>query len=378
MIKYNDSENVLSAARRRINFVFDNYEKIIISISGGKDSTVLAHLSLMEAHKRDRKVCLFFLDEEVVYQSTIKQIEYLMSLFPENTTSLWFQIEFNLTNATSLNQSQLICWEHGKNDIWMRKRNKLSIKNKMWDKDKEIIRNKNKGFGFYDVIENFERCFNNACFLIGLRAQESLNRWRAMSKSPVIIDSKKIYWSTKKRNNCISAYPIYDWTFNDIWKYIYDNNLKYSKIYDYMYKKGFNTPEMRISSLIHEKAFKSICELPEFEPKTYEKLCKRIKGISFAQETGKNKKIFKVQKLPAKYKTWRDYRNFLLKTYPDEEKKKIFIKRFSKHLDNEYVYRQQTRQVFLNDYENNLPVNNINDPNEERRKKLIKYYWEVL
>jgi predicted phosphoadenosine phosphosulfate sulfurtransferase len=377
MIKYN-SENVLFAAKERIKFIFDNYEKIIVSISGGKDSTVLAHLTLQEAHDRDRKICLFFLDEEVVYQSTIDQIEYLMNLFPNNTTPLWLQMEFNLTNATSLNQSQLLCWEQGKHDIWMRKRNKCSIKNRMWDKEKEVIRDKNKGFGFYDVIENFERCFSNTAFLIGLRAQESLNRWRSVIKNPVIINDKKIYWATKKKNNCVSIYPIYDWVFNDVWKYIYDSKLKYSKIYDFMYKKGFNTPEMRISSLIHEKAFKSICELPEFEPKTYEKLCGRLKGITFAQETGKNKKMFRIQKLPKKYKTWKEYRDFLLLTYPDKEKKKIFMKRFGKHLNNEYVYRQQVRQLFLNDYENNLPVNNIEDPNEERRKKLIEYYKDVL
>jgi CheY-like chemotaxis protein len=35
--RYRD-ENVLQAARRRVSFVFDNFENIIVSISGGKDS----------------------------------------------------------------------------------------------------------------------------------------------------------------------------------------------------------------------------------------------------------------------------------------------------------------------------------------------------
>src|SRR5690242_15343783 len=104
---------VVDSARERISYIFDEFENIIVSISGGKDSTVLAHLALQEAHKRGRKIALFFLDEEVVYESTIKQIEYLMTLYPENTTQLWLQIEFNLTNATSLTEPYLRCWEAG-------------------------------------------------------------------------------------------------------------------------------------------------------------------------------------------------------------------------------------------------------------------------
>jgi predicted phosphoadenosine phosphosulfate sulfurtransferase len=291
---------------------------------------------------------------------------------------MWMQIEFNLTNAVSYKDSFLKAWEVKQHKKWMRKKKKYAIKFPPWDTAKQVIKNKKIGLDFYAVIENFERLYSNTAFLLGLRAQESLNRWRSITKNPVNINNNNIYWATKKRNNCISAYPIYDWAFSDVWKYIYDNNLRYSKIYDYMYKKGFNIPDIRISSLIHEKAFKSLCELPEFEPKTYDKLCKRIKGISFAQETGRDSKMFKVQKLPRKYKTWKEYRDFLLKTFPDKEKQEIFIKRFSNHLNNEYVYRQQARQLVLNDYENNLPVNNIEDPNEKRRKELIKYYWDVL
>lgn len=370
---------VLEAAQKRIEFLFDNFQNVICSISGGKDSTVLCHLALQEAIKRNRKLGIFFFDEEVVYQSTIDQIEYLMNLYPENTTRLWLQIEFNLTNAVSYEDPFLSAWENGEHEKWMRKKKSYAIKFPNWDRKKEIVLNKKIGLDFYSVIENFESAYENTAFLIGLRADESLNRWRTMTKNPVLINGEQTYWATKKRGkNNISAYPIYDWAFSDIWKYIYDNDIKYSRIYDYMYKKGFNIPEIRISSLIHERSFKSLCELPEFEPKTYEKLCKRIKGMEFAQEAGRNKKMFRVQQLPRKYKSWKEYRDFLLLTFQDQEKKRIFQKRFSNHLENEYVARQQCRQLILNDYENNLPITNTDDPNELKRKEMIKYYMEVL
>ncbi len=371
--KYNRGFNVLVAAKQRIAFIFDNYENIIVSISGGKDSSVLAYLALLEANKRNRKIGLFFLDEEVVYQSTVEQIEYLMSLYPSNTNRLWLQIEFDLTNATSFEESQLKCWQKGKHKIWMRSKDPHNIINPPWGNNVKF-RSGYKWLDFYGVIENFEKMYENTAFLVGLRATESPNRWRAVSKNPVQIAGKSVFYGTQKPQNNVSFYPLYDWNFHDIWKYIYDNDIKYSKIYDYLFKKGFGINEIRISSLIHERSFKSLCELPEFEPDTYAKLTERIKGIQFAQETGRNAKVFKAQKLPKNFKLWSEYRDFLLQTYPYTDKKEIFIKRFAKHLENEFVARQQVRQLVLNDYENNIPVNSKEDP----RIELIKYYMEVL
>jgi len=365
------NKTVLDAARERIAYIFDEFENIIVSISGGKDSTVLAHLALLEANRRGRKVGIFFLDEEVVYDSTIKQIEYVMSMYPENATKLWLQVEFYLTNAASLTESQLKCWEHGKSHLWLRKKNPQAIWHKPWDQAKETVRDKNKGFGFYDALENFQNSRENTAFLVGLRATESPNRWRAVSKNP---GYKDVFWCTKMKHGNVSMYPLYDWNFHDVWKYIYDTGLKYSKIYDYMHKKGMGIQEIRVSSLIHEKSFKALVELPEFEPKTYNRLLKRVKGISIGNLYGKDSKMLKVQKLPKNFKTWLEYRDFLLQTYPDQEKKPIFEKRFKKHLENRYVARQQCRQLVLNDYENNLPIDNKPDP----REATIKKWRELL
>ena len=357
---------VLDTARERMSTVFDEFENIVVSISGGKDSTVLAHLALTEAHRRGRRIGLFFLDEEVVYDSTVEQVDYLMNLYPENTVRLWLQLEFRLTNAASLTEGQLICWEAGKHTLWMRPKRADSIKFPPWDRDKQTIRDKNKGFGFYDALENFHNSRENTAFLVGLRATESPNRWRAVSKNP---GYKNIYWCTGMKRGNVAFYPLYDWNFHDVWKYLYDTRLKYSRIYDFMHKKGMGLREIRVSSLIHEKSFKALVELPEFEPKTYDRLLKRVKGISIGNLYGKDNKMLQVTQLPKGFKRWVEYRDFLLATYPDPEKRPIFVKRFSRHLDNRYVARQQCRQLVLNDYENNLPVDNKPDPRDETIEK---------
>ena len=371
---YDNKRTVLDAARERIAFVFDHYEQIVVSVSGGKDSTVLAHLALVEAHKRGRRIGVYFLDEEVVYQSTIDQVEYLMELYPDNTIPLWLQLEFRLTNSTSFAEGQLTCWEAGKHKIWMRPKRSGSIQHAPWDRATETVRDKNKGFGFYDAIENFERTYKDAAFLVGLRAAgESPNRWRAVVKNPVPIGGKATYWGTKKGAN-VALYPLYDWNFHDVWRYIFDTKMRYSKVYDWQFKKGYPINQMRVSSLIHERAFKSLCDLPEFEPKTYARLTKRIKGVALAQETGKSAKLFRVRTLPKNFKSWIAYRDFLLVTHPDSTHKPIFVKRFARQLRNEFVARQQCRQLILNDYENNLGVDNSPDPRDE----LIRYYEENL
>lgn len=373
---YAAKKTVLEAARERIAFIFDHFHdgKVIVCVSGGKDSTVLAHLVLAEARRRGRRVGVHFLDEEVIYQSTVEQVEHLMNLAPEVTVQQWLQLEFNLTNATSLEEGQLRAWEAGKHKVWMRPKRQGSIQHPPWDRARQTVRDKRKGFGFYDAIDNFERCYEGAAFLVGLRAAgESPNRWRAVTKNPVEIGGRRIYWGTKKGAN-VALYPLYDWNFHDVWKYLAVEGVRYSRIYDFQWRKGYPVTQMRVSSLTHERAFKSIVDLPEFEPKTYDRLVKRLKGVALAQETGKSAKLFRASKLPKNFKSWLTYRDFLLKTHPNREEAKVFEARFARHRQNEYVARQQCRQLILGDLENNLPIDNKPDPRDE----LIHYYDEVL
>jgi predicted phosphoadenosine phosphosulfate sulfurtransferase len=48
-IKEYQDYNVLVAAQARVSTIFDNFESIYISFSGGKDSSVMTHLVLQEA-----------------------------------------------------------------------------------------------------------------------------------------------------------------------------------------------------------------------------------------------------------------------------------------------------------------------------------------
>ena len=104
--------DVLEAAQKRINFIFDNYDNISLSFSGGKDSTALFHLINTEATKRNRKFMLYFQDQEAEYQGTIDFVEWAMT--QPNIIPLWYQVPIFMTNAAS--QQQLFLWAWGEGE----------------------------------------------------------------------------------------------------------------------------------------------------------------------------------------------------------------------------------------------------------------------
>ena len=55
-LKQYSDVNVYDAAKKRVQYTFDNFDNIYLSFSGGKDSSVMFHLVMDEAIKRDRTV----------------------------------------------------------------------------------------------------------------------------------------------------------------------------------------------------------------------------------------------------------------------------------------------------------------------------------
>ena len=76
--------SVLEAAKSRISKTFDDFERVYISFSGGKDSSVMTHLVLDEAIKRNRTVGLLIIDLEAQYKSTIEHIEEMVNMYQDN------------------------------------------------------------------------------------------------------------------------------------------------------------------------------------------------------------------------------------------------------------------------------------------------------
>lgn len=94
-------KNVYSAAKERISWTFDNFEEIVISFSGGKDSTCMTHMVMEEAIKRKRKVGLFFIDWEVQYSLTIEHVQRVFDLYKDWIYPYWVALPLLGDNAGS-------------------------------------------------------------------------------------------------------------------------------------------------------------------------------------------------------------------------------------------------------------------------------------
>lgn len=354
--KYTE-KSVYEAAKERISMIFDDFEEIQVSVSGGKDSTALLYLCLEEAEKRQRYIEVFFLDQEAEYQATIDVIKNQMSL--KWVIPKWHQVPCYMTNATSYNECFLYAWGEGQE--WMRQKDDIAIHNLPFEYPER----------FYEFFPFLEKMNPNKAYLIGLRAEESITRYRAVTKNA---GYKNYKWSTHSGSGAYRFYPIFDWCWSDIWKYIYDNRIMYNKMYDMMFWANYSMYKMRVSNLIHEKSYKCLIDLPRFEPETYNKLCDRISGISTAHRYSSEKLVFSNKVLPNHYKSWKDFRDFLLQNIPQPEYRERFKNRFANQPQNEKTYQAQVGQLLLNDFENSKTI----DLKKQEKQDAIKQKWREI
>lgn len=305
-MRYFLNENVFEAAIKRIEYIFDEFENIIVSFSGGKDSTVVLNLALMVAEKRGRlplKVC--FLDQEAEWQNVIDYIRVVMQ--DQRIDPMWFQMPIRLSNSTSSATPWLYCWEEGKK--WMREKEPNSRKENIYGTPSFI--------DLFPLIIDHEFGGQKACDLTGIRAEESPKRMKGLSTYATY---KHITWGKKGNveKGHYSFHPIYDWSYTDVWTAIHKFKWPYCKVYDYQWQYGVSVNNMRVSNLHHETALAVLFYLQEIEPDTWNKLVERLPGIAAAGQLKKDSFTIPKQ-LPYMFADWREYRDHLLKHLIQED-----------------------------------------------------------
>jgi predicted phosphoadenosine phosphosulfate sulfurtransferase len=322
--------SVLSASKDRISKVFDDFEKVYISFSGGKDSTVMVHLVVNEAKKRGVKVGLLIIDLEAQYDETIKHIEEIIEDYKEHIDLHWFCGELLLRNAVSDFEPKWRCWDSEKENLWVRSKPKLEADLTKYDFYVP-------GMEFEEVMVLFGKWYakdKKTAGFIGIRSDESLHRYRAIVAQKKNQTHKGYKWTTKLTNNLFNIYPIYDWRTEDIWIYhLRHPELSYNKIYDMMTKAGVKFSNQRLCQPFGDDQKKGLWLYHLLEPGTWYKLLNRVSGVNsgalYTQENGNINGNIDVIK-PEGH-TWESYTNFLLKSLP--KKMQIHYKeRFEKFI----------------------------------------------
>lgn len=327
MIKNKIGKNVFEASKERIEYIFDNFEKIIVSTSGGKDSNVMFNLVLKEARKRNRKICMFVLDWECQFQQTMDHIQYLYESNKEYIDLHWVCLEIETNSSCSMHEPLWRSWDENKKALWTREKPKFS------NSDPKKYPFYYPGITFEEFVPLFAQWYAEdkkcACF-VGIRSQESLNRFRAVARKDISRFNDKKY-TVKLDNGVYNVYPIYDWLVEDIWTFFAKTGEPYNKIYDRMYQSGLTLNQMRIDEPFGEEARKNLWLYQIIEPITWSKFTARMAGVNsaclYSQEKGNILGNDKVS-LP-KGHTWESFCNFLLDSMPpmaaDHYKDKIAV-----------------------------------------------------
>jgi len=307
---------VLQAAQNRIQYIFDNFSKIYVSFSGGKDSTVMLHLVMMEAMKRQRKIGVLFVDLEGQYKLTIEHIQTCCSLYASHIELFWIALPLNLRNAVSQYEPQWIAWQPDRKSDWIRIPPDMAVTEQNY-------------FPFYKYAMEFEeftpefgKWYSDeklaACF-VGIRTQESLNRWRTISgqsKKQTFQDKK---WTTWCGEALYNAYPVYDWKTEDIWRFHSKfPTLPYNKLYDRMFQAGLTIHQMRICQPYGDDQKKGLWLFHLIEPETWSRIVARVNGANqgalYAKESGNISGNFIITK-PVNH-SWKSFAMLLLKSMP--------------------------------------------------------------
>jgi predicted phosphoadenosine phosphosulfate sulfurtransferase len=307
--------NIYEASQERLRILFRDFDNIYVSFSGGKDSGVMLNLCIdyIRSNNLNRKIGVFHLDYEAQYKMTT---EYVDQVLLENSDIIEVYrccIPFKVSTCTSMSETFWRPWETEKKEIWVRPMPEIChqekdfkfYKENMWD---------------YEFQEKFSLWYHQknkakktAC-LVGIRTQESLNRWRAIHSDRNYKNYSGFIWTKEMYSDIYNAYPIYDWLTTDVWTANAKFAWSYNKLYDLMYKAGVGIEQQRVASPFLSTAQDSLKLYKVIEPDTWGKLVSRVNGVNFTGIYGGTTAMgWQSIKLPKNH-TWESYMNFLLST----------------------------------------------------------------
>ncbi len=240
-----------------------------------------------------------------------------MMIGQEHIIPTWICLPISTPNESSFFDPMFLAWDDMKQESWVRPMPTYPG-----------VISQHDGLPFYtygmtfeEFVPEFNKWFSEThgptAFLIGLRTDESLNRFRTIKRSKgkrAHYDDKA--WSTNVADGSYNFYPLYDWRVEDVWAYIGKNQLPYNKIYDLMYLGGISLHDMRICEPFSFEARKQLDQYHYLEPQTWDRLVQRMKGVNFGARHGKSE-LFAYQKInKPDGLTWKEYAEILLESLP--------------------------------------------------------------
>lgn len=322
--------NVYDALQQRFDFLFQEFDNIYVSFSGGKDSGLLLNLLIdfKRAHYPDRTIGLFHQDFEAQYTVTTEYVTRTFERVFQEVEPYWVCLPMATRTALSSYEMFWYPWDDTKPECWIRPMPNypyvINIHNpfqhyhyRMHQEDLA------KQFGrFYKEIHGNGK---TVC-LLGLRAEESLQRYSGF------VNKKYGYkgqcWISKQFKDIWCASPLYDWSIGDIWAANCRFGYDYNQLYDLYYKAGLRPDQMRVASPFNDYSKDSLNLYRVIDPEIWTKLVGRVQGANFGAIYGRTKAMgYRNITLPEGH-SWESYTRFLLDTLP-KRLRNNYIKKFN-------------------------------------------------
>lgn len=320
--------DVLTAAQRRIAWTFDTFPHVYLSGPSGKDSGAMMHLVCLEARRRGRRVGVLYIDLEAQYRLTIDHVREMFALYADVIDPYWLAIPIHLRNAVSQLEPYWIAWDPERVADWVRPQPPEAIADWSrfpWYRPPWVDRHgKLTAMEFEEIVEEFGHWYGRgeatAC-LVGIRSDESLNRWRTIaSNRKARFDD--LPWTSWKGRCTFNVYPLYDWRTEDVWTYFGRTGLSYNRLYDRMHAAGLSIHQMRICQPYGDDQRRGLKLYHVIEPESWSRVVARVDGANMgALYCGVRGNVLGNGKVTLpKGHTWQSYTMFLLDSMPEAER----------------------------------------------------------
>lgn len=178
----------------------------------------------------------------------------------------------------------------------------------------------------------FPNSMGSVCILTGIRTQESLRRFRviATKKNDAFVTSRAEY------GNSYRAFPIYDWSSEDVWKLVQNKGYDYNQTYDIFNKTRLYNKLLtqRVCPPFGEEPLRGLWVYAECFPELWHKMLHRVKGVSTAWRYA-NTELYSNWSKPDNL-TWQQYCKMVLDTYTEPEYRNMVADNINSMIRNHF------------------------------------------